>query len=179
MAQRLRSHFRQTPAPEFKGPFSSWAEAASHSDGWNSPHLTEKAFNSAIKVRDGLAEIEQDGVIRDNISYSATILAFLLISLSNNRNLLNIIDFGGGFGANFFQNRKIIHQLDGVAIKWNVVERPDIVKLGIEHFQTMELQFYPSLDYALASVVFRFRMRLCLQEHFNISRNRLRDSMPL
>jgi putative methyltransferase (TIGR04325 family) len=151
MAHRLKSHFWLKSGP-FEGPFSSWEAAVSRSDGWDSPEITDQTLNAALKVRDGLLEFEQDGVARKKIIYSETILAFLLLVLSRHKDILNIIDFGGGLGSNYFQNRKILRQLAATSVRWNIVERPIFAKLGIEHFQTAELTFYSILDDVLLKV---------------------------
>ena len=120
----------------FEGPFSSWEAAVSRSYGWDSPDITDKTLNAALKVRDGLIEFEQDLVASKNIVYSTTILAFLLLLLSRDKGNINIIDFGGGLGNSYVQNRKILRQLVATSVRWNIVERPVFVKLGMVHFQT-------------------------------------------
>lgn len=136
----------------FEGPVSSWEAAVSGSDGWDSPVITHKTLDAALKVKQGLIEFEQDGVARERIIYSETILAFLLLVLSRHKDILNVIDFGGGLGTNYFQNRKILRQLSGTSVRWNIVERPVFAKLGAEHFQTNELNFYSTLEDALSNV---------------------------
>jgi putative methyltransferase (TIGR04325 family) len=146
MARRLKSHLVGPNASTFEGPFSSWEAAASRSDGWDSPVITAKTFDAALKVKAGLIEFEQDGVARERIIYSETILAFLLLVLARHKDVVNIIDFGGGLGCGYFQNRKILRQLAGTSIRWNIVERPVLAKLGAEHFQSAELNFYSTLE---------------------------------
>jgi putative methyltransferase (TIGR04325 family) len=154
-AHRLKSHFAgpnfAVLKSVFEGPLPSWEAAMSRSDGWDSPLITDKTLDAARKVRDGLIEFEQDGLARKKIIYSATILAFLLLVLSRHQNVLNIIDFGGGLGSNYVQNRKILRQLTATAVRWNVVERATFAKLGIEQFQTSELNFFSTLEAALSN----------------------------
>jgi putative methyltransferase (TIGR04325 family) len=92
-----------------------------------------------------------DGVMRDRIIYSPTILAFLLLVLSRQKSTLNIIDFGGGLGSNYIQNRKLLRHLRATSIYWGIVEQEAFAKLGREHFQTEELKFFSSIDEALSS----------------------------
>ncbi|HHG2224674.1 hypothetical protein [Synechococcus sp. WH 5701] len=93
----------------WEGPFSSWKEAELRAgDGWNSPAITQKTLESALQIRDGHTGFEQDGVVRSRIVYSKTILAFLLLAFSNQETQLNLIDFGGGFGTHYYQNRKLL-----------------------------------------------------------------------
>jgi putative methyltransferase (TIGR04325 family) len=133
---------------ELEGPFPSWEVAASHSDGWDSPALTEKALDAALKVRDSIAEYQQDSVIMEHIVYSSVILVFLILSLAKQKEGIRIIDFGGGLGTNYYQNRKILRRL--TTVDWRVVERPIFTELGLKHLQTHELSFSASLDEALS-----------------------------
>lgn len=144
MVRKLRSR------PSFEGPFHSWEEAKSRSDGWDTASITKKTLDSALKVKHGLGEFERDGLVRKKIVYSDTILAFLLIVLSKQKSGINIIDFGGGLGANFGQNRKILQRLSETSVQWSVVERPVFADLGREHFQNSELKFYSNLTEALS-----------------------------
>jgi putative methyltransferase (TIGR04325 family) len=144
-----RSHVMHYGA--FEGPMSSWEEAIAHSDGWDASVITEKILASALKVRDGIAEFQQDTVIRDKILYSTTIVAFLLLALalSRQKGRLDIMDFGGSLGTNYFQYRKIIKQLHETPFKWNVIELPAIAQLGLRHFANANLNFFESLDHAI------------------------------
>jgi putative methyltransferase (TIGR04325 family) len=148
IASRLKSGSNELTPGGFEGPFSSWEEAVSRSDGWDSPLITEKTFAAALKVRDGLAAYEQDGLPRNSIIYSCTILSFLILSLSRSKHGIDIIDFGGGLGSNYIQNRAVLRHMAATPIRWNVVERPIIAKLGLENFRSDELFFYSSLQEA-------------------------------
>ena len=149
LAHRLK-HSGVSTRVGFEGPYSSWAAASSQATGWDSPLITEKTLAAALKVRDGQAVVEQDGLLRKQIPYSATILAFLLIAFARQKSGLDIIDFGGGLGSNYYQNRKVLHQLTPTPISWSVVERPIFANLGAEQFQSSELNFSSSLGDVLS-----------------------------
>ncbi|HHG2225048.1 MULTISPECIES: methyltransferase, TIGR04325 family [unclassified Synechococcus] len=137
----------------FEGPFSSWKEAAACAgDGWDSQEITQKTLGSALQVRDGRGAFEQDGLLREKIIYSETILAFLILTLSHQKATLDIIDFGGGFGVTYFQNRKLLRELGNIPIRWNIVERPIFQRLGETHFQTSEVLFFSSIEDALKNI---------------------------
>jgi putative methyltransferase (TIGR04325 family) len=136
---------------DFEGPYPSWEAAASRAGGWNEESIAGD-LDTAIKVRDGLIEFEMDGLAREQIIYSTTVISFLLLALSRQKTTINIIDFGGGLGSNYFQNRKLLRQLSGTSVSWNVVERPICAKSGTEHFQTEELKFFSSLEVAVAKL---------------------------
>src|ERR1017187_8845287 len=135
-------------SPGFHGAIASWDEAVAISDGWESNEITERTLSSALSVRDGHAEFAQDTVIMSKIRYSDTILAFLLLHLSVNKNRIDFIDFGGSLGTNYFQNRKLLANLSHTAVCWRVVERQALVDLGREHFATNELSFFATLEEA-------------------------------
>lgn len=138
LAQRLRRRAR------LDGPLPSWDEATKRAVGWDSPILTELALNAALKVKEGAAAFERDSRPHDRIVYSPTVLAALLLAVARYRKL-NVIDFGGALGSNYYQNIKLIRALPGVPVSWNVVERPVLAKLGAAQFQTAELRFHDDL----------------------------------
>jgi putative methyltransferase (TIGR04325 family) len=138
---QLRRRLRRGP---LDGPFASWEAAAARASGWDSPGIAELALAAALKVRDGAAAFERDSVARDSIIYSPTILAALLLAADRYR-ALNVIDFGGGLGSNYFQNLRLIRAMSGVPTSWNVVERAPLARIGVERFQTAQLRFHDDL----------------------------------
>jgi putative methyltransferase (TIGR04325 family) len=130
----------------------SWDQAFAESDGWDSSAITNKTLESALKVRNGVAEFEQDGVVCEKIRYSATVIAFLILAISRQSGHLNILEFGGGLATGYFQNRKILRNLPAARILWNIVERPNLAKLGAAYFAKSDLRFFHSLDQAAAEL---------------------------
>jgi len=145
-AHRIRSRMARKSPPVFEGPFASWADAvsASNSEGWDSPSVLNKTLDAALKVRDGLAEFQQDSVVMTDIIYSPTILAFLCLILSR-YDSVNVLDFGGQLGTNYFQNRRILRSLGSIPTIWNIVETEAFARLGKQHLQSDELRFFPSI----------------------------------
>jgi putative methyltransferase (TIGR04325 family) len=135
--------------PVFTGPFETWTDAVAQSDGWDSPAITERTLRAALKVRDGIAEFEQDTRVLSKIRYSPTILTVLALALARNPARLDVIDFGGGLATNYFQNRKILEHLGDVAVRWTVVERPVFAELGRRHFEHDGLRFIADVDEAI------------------------------
>jgi putative methyltransferase (TIGR04325 family) len=151
--QTARKLKPQPPAeiPLFEGPYPSWDAAASLADGWDAQVIIDRTLDAALKVQKGASAFEMDGVARDRIIYSPAILAFLLLVCSKQKHSLNIIDFGGGLGSNYFQNIKLLRHLSTTSIFWGVVEQKAFAKLGLEQFQTEQLKFFSSIDDALSS----------------------------
>jgi putative methyltransferase (TIGR04325 family) len=127
-----------------EGPLASWEAAAASATGWDSPGIVEQALAAALQVRDGAAAFERDSVARETIIYSPTILAALLLA-ADRHHALNVIDFGGGLGSNYYQNLKLIRALSATATSWNVVERAPLARIGAEQFQTDQLRFHDDL----------------------------------
>jgi putative methyltransferase (TIGR04325 family) len=127
-----------------EGPVASWDAALKRATGWDSPGIIEQAVAAAVKVRDGAAAFERDSRTYDRIIYSPAILAALLLAVARYPRL-NVIDFGGGLGSNYFQNVKLIRALPNMPLSWNVVERRPLATIGAEQFQTAELRFHAEL----------------------------------
>jgi putative methyltransferase (TIGR04325 family) len=175
LARRLKSG---QPKPEaarptvFTGPLASWADALRQSDGWDAPAITRKTLEVSRQVRDGTIAFQQDTIAHESVRYSATVLAFLLLATSGRTGRCEIIDFGGSLGTHYYQNRKILAQITGSTVGWNIVERPDIAALGREHFREPGLTFFASLAEAKAALsappaAFLFSGSLqCLEEPF-------------
>jgi putative methyltransferase (TIGR04325 family) len=138
---RLRRRVRRGP---LDGPFASWDAASQRASGWDSPGIVDQALAAALKVRDGAAAFERDSVARERIIYSPAILAALLLAADRHR-ALNVIDFGGGLGSNYFQNLRLIRALSDIPTSWNVVERAPLARIGAEQFQTEQLRFHDDL----------------------------------
>lgn len=129
----------------FSGPVASWAEARRQTDGWDAPEITSKTLEVSLKVRDGAIAFQQDTVACESVRYSATTLAFLLLVAAGRKERCEVVDFGGSLGTNFYQNRNVLARLGAPEIGWSIVERPDIVALGQEHFRDAGLTFFSSL----------------------------------
>ena len=100
---------RSTPArPRFLGPVPSWDQALRASDGWDAPPIIAKTLAAALMVRDGRAASERDGIARDRVLYSPTLLAALCMALAKGHQHLRVIDFGGSLGTHYFQHRTLL-----------------------------------------------------------------------
>jgi putative methyltransferase (TIGR04325 family) len=152
MKSRFHATAEAAPQGPFVGPFDSWQQAVERSDGWDADVITARSLASALAVRDGLVEWEQDTIACDKILYSPAILAMLVLAAARDGGRLDVIDFGGNLATNYYQNRKILGALGGKDVRWHIVERPVFVELGRRHFAHGELAFHPSVDDALAAV---------------------------
>lgn len=137
------------------GPFSTWAQAAAHASGWDSPEITAFTLATARKVRDSELAFERDGIGYDTISYSPALLSALLLGAAR-YDSFDVIDFGGGLGSNFYQHRRFMSHLGQRLRRWRVVERPIFAEIGEKEFTTERLCFYDRLPPDTGNCVFLF-----------------------
>ena len=131
----------------WQGDFQSWSQAQSKTTGYDSDIILEKCRNALLKVKNGEAVYERDSVLFDSIQYSWALLCSLQKVAIENNNNLNIIDFGGSLGSTYFQNIKMLHNLN--SIKWCIIEQPHFVSCGKEYFQDDKLFFQENFSQAL------------------------------
>jgi putative methyltransferase (TIGR04325 family) len=126
------------------GNYKTWHDALRKCKGYDSAEILEKVKDSSLKVKNGLAVYERDSLIFDKIEYSFPLLSGLLFIASQNKNRLNVLDFGGSLGSTYFQNKTFLNSLS--ELSWSVVEQPGFVKTGKELFEDGHLRFFNSLD---------------------------------
>ena len=100
-------------------------------------------------MKRGEAVYERDSVLFDEIEYSWPLLAALMWIAARNRGRLDVVDFGGGLGTTFQQNRRFLADL--AEVHWSIVEQPRFVECGREAFESEHLRFYQSIDACLAT----------------------------
>lgn len=128
----------------FNGNFKNWNEALKQTTGYNAPQILEKVKASLLKVKNGEAIFERDSFLLDKIQYSWPLLAILFKIASKNNNQLNLIDFGGSLGSNYFQNKNFLIGLS--SLRWNIVEQENFVKEGRANFENRELIFFSTIE---------------------------------
>jgi putative methyltransferase (TIGR04325 family) len=101
-------------------------------------------MHSALKVRDGEAAYERDSVLFDHVQYAWPVLAGLLRVAAVNDNRIRLLDFGGGLGTSYFQNRHVLSRL--AKLGWFVIDQRQFVECGRKHFSTSELKFYYAIE---------------------------------
>lgn len=127
----------------------SWEEAQNQCSGYNADAILEKIKSSTLKVKNGEAVFERDGIIYDNVYYSWPLLTQLLVAANQNNGELSLIDFGGSLGTTFFQNQFYLKQLKKV--QWSVVEQGNFVAVGQEVIAGNGLDFFYTIDEAFNS----------------------------
>lgn len=77
------------------------------------------------------------------------LLTMLHAALALNKDRLDVMDFGGALGANYFHFRRLLPRR--IALRWTIVELPATVAAGAE-FATDELHFTEDSTLAAGSV---------------------------
>lgn len=140
----FRIYQRSVKKSGFFGNYQSWEEAKKLSSGYDSDVILNKVKDAILKVKSGETVYERDSVQFDKIHYSWPLLVGLLWIASQNRNKLNLIDFGGSLGSSYYQNKKFLLHLD--ELRWNIVEQKKFVECGKRYFEGKHLKFYFRLD---------------------------------
>jgi putative methyltransferase (TIGR04325 family) len=129
--------------------FSSFESAAGFvekqgSSGYASQSFISKLVAASSLVRDGKAVYERDTYIFQRVLYSWPLLSALLLA-AQKKKVFCVVDFGGGLGSTYRQNKKFLELVES-QIKWSVIEQKEIVNIGRESFENIELKFYADLD---------------------------------
>ncbi len=146
---KMVNHFRLSKQDSitWSGEYQSWETSMKHCEGYDSAMILETCKKSLLKVKNGEAIYERDGVLFDKIYYSWALLAMLQRAALENNSELCVLDFGGSLGSSYFQNMDFLKSVKNM--KWCIVEQPHFVKCGIQYFQNEELQFYYSIEECL------------------------------
>jgi putative methyltransferase (TIGR04325 family) len=115
------------------GNYRSWKAALAAS----SPYQTD------LSVYGRLAEEVRIGR-RKTMRALTPLLAAILLAGGRAR----ILDFGGNLGFVYFE---VSHLADDCIEWWNVVDLPDIVAHGNQHFAERKLRFFPTIEQALVA----------------------------
>jgi len=131
------------------GDYNSWQEAEQKCTGYNSSEIIEKVKTSSLCVKEGNAVYERDSVLFDKTEYNYPLLSALLWLASQKEDKLCVLDFGGSLGSTYYQNKVFLDQLKEV--NWCIVEQPEFVKTGLDHFTDERLHFFYSIEECLNS----------------------------
>jgi putative methyltransferase (TIGR04325 family) len=139
----------QKPVISFKYGFLTWESAADAAEGYEGDDIIEKTVTSARKVLNGEAIYERDSVIFEKIEYSWELLASLLFVAASKQSL-KVIDFGGGLGTTYQQNRRFLQKLKQ-KVEWKIIEQARFVEIGKQEFTGNGLFFFDTITEASKS----------------------------
>ncbi len=142
----LRLGSRRSLFEDFSG---SWEEAQASVAGYAAPDIVKPVVQASLAVQEGRAVHERDSVNFDRIHYSWPVLAGLLWSTADHGGSLRVVDVGGSLGTTYRQNRRFLASMREVS--WAVVEQPNFVAAGREHFEDGALTFHETIGEASAT----------------------------
>lgn len=161
IALRAFRKFAHRDVIRFRHGYNSWEEASIASSGYDSVEIIGKVSSAARLVHRGEAVYERDSVLFDEIEYSWPLLSSLLL-VAAERGSLRVIDFGGGLGTTFQQNRRFLKHIEN-RICWKIVEQRALIEIGSKELSTNHLSFFPTITEASAGGVdvFLFGGSIC------------------
>ncbi|HTE12913.1 MAG TPA: methyltransferase, TIGR04325 family [Chitinophagaceae bacterium] len=151
MIQRIITFYRRylkRRAYGWFGDYGSWQQAQQNCTGYDSSLILQKVKEAVLKVKNGKAVYERDGVVFDTIEYSWPLLSALLWVAVKNNGRLHVIDFGGSLGSTYFQNKKFLDSLGNT--RWNIIEQENFVQTGRASIQDDTLRFYADINECIA-----------------------------
>lgn len=126
------------------GKYMTFKEAFSHCNSYADNKIADAVLASALKALEGKGKWERDGVVFNEVIYSWPIVAGLLMASCEHRRNIGIVDFGGGFGSTYYQNKGFLP----ANISWSIVEQESVVERGLKCPKLQPLRFYASLEKA-------------------------------
>jgi len=119
------------------GPYLSYEAALAHSSGYDSPLILAMVKQAVVEVLEGRSAYERDGTAFATMPQRLKLRELLLKYLSPTA---NVVDFGGGLGGTFINNRDLV----SVGQHWAVIEQPTFVTAGQElaHDYGLQVEFH-------------------------------------
>ena len=115
----------------FQDGFSSFEDAANAAEGYEAADIANRAERAARAVISGTAAFERDGVTFEDPDPRWPVVAGLLLGQRAGQPL-RVLDFGGGLGSSYWQNRDVLETgLRGHSLEWTVVEQRSMVERAI------------------------------------------------
>jgi putative methyltransferase (TIGR04325 family) len=136
----------------FFGNYSSWQQAVSNSNGYDSERIFRRAKSAALQVKNGEAAFERDTVVFPDPDFEWPLLSALLWGASRAGDRLRVLDFGGSLGSLYFQHRRFFQHLK--ECRWTVVEQPHIASWGNAALGDGHLRFCERLEDAQDDIPF-------------------------
>lgn len=145
--RRLKSLHRKIRASggnnDWTGNFNSWSEAQALCSGYDAASILDTVLKVVLKVKNGEAAFERDGVAFDDYQYSVHVQSTLMEIAKKLNRVMVVADFGGSLGSLYFQYKRF---LGGHLATWNVIEQPHFVVAGKKYVEDEVLKFYPDFE---------------------------------
>lgn len=127
----------------YSGPYQSWSLAEQQSVGYDSHVVLDKVTAATLDVLSGQSAYERDGTSFPNSPSTNTLSSILKTICTPDT---SILDFGGGLGGTYINNRSILSTFGFKS--YSVVEQTHFCTLGsqIAADYSLPIRFYNSLD---------------------------------
>ena len=127
----------------YSGPYQSWSLAEQHSVGYDSQVVLDKVTAATVAVLSGQAVYERDGTSFSHSPPTNTLSSILKTICTPNT---NIVDFGGGLGGTYINNRSVLSTFGFNS--YSVVEQTNFCTIGsqIAADYSLPIRFYNSLE---------------------------------
>ncbi|MBX4939819.1 methyltransferase, TIGR04325 family [Rhizobium binae] len=129
------------------GEFATWEEAKTGLPGYADPVIAQRVADGASEVLSGQKAYERDSITFEARQYAFPIATALLWA-SRARGGLNVLDFGGGLGTTYFQNKPFLQAISDV--NWVIVEQQTFVEQGKRLFRDSQVSFCSDMREGLA-----------------------------
>lgn len=149
MCSRLKLSNLRVPSSihGYVGRFEDWNAAKGQTMGYQDPAIAHKVASSARRIFSGEAIYERDSVVFDKREFSFPLATSLLWIASKTQGELRVLDFGGGLGTSFFQNKPFMSWIPHV--EWYIVEQLSFVDQSRAMSFDHQLNFFSDLAEAL------------------------------
>jgi len=151
-ARRRLGRLRDRPAITFSGPYPSWAQASRETRSFAAPEIVDAVHAATLAVKQGRAAYSTGRLTFAAPAHRWPLLAALLhVALqcrTSPERPIHILDFGGAFGAAYFQHRRFLDAVPGLL--WSVVDLPAYVARGNADLADARLQFFDTIAAAAA-----------------------------
>lgn len=131
----------------FWGNFSSFEEASRVADIWNESETVESELKVLRQVMQQPKEWYWTQWLQKNL---------LHIYGELDKKHLSVLDFGGGFGQEYFNDRNLLKHMNDV--EWVVVDQKEHVKYGQQFLENEQLKFAESIEKAGGLVKEKFSL---------------------
>jgi len=148
---------------KYKYGYRSWSDAKIASNGYSENSILEKISFETSKMLSRNSGWVRDGYYFNDVQLNYEILSILALQGSESHSV-RVVDFGGGLGTTYFQNREVLERF-GIRVCWNIIEQPHFVKEGksildsitnLHFFETLEGASIASTDLVIFSSVLEY-----------------------
>jgi putative methyltransferase (TIGR04325 family) len=129
---------------QWSGNHSNWDEAIRLTKSYADDATLNQLKEAALEVSKGGKPYERDGVVFDRILYSRGLAMHLLRLSMESGSSLRVLDFGGGAGSSYYQNRALLKSVNNLS--WTIIEQPELALFGRENISEKGLLFHDDLD---------------------------------